>query len=56
MSKLIYKTVYGKFKGKYIEAKEGLYWLTIPINYNGFGYTLLRKNHRGSYEPIKVLR
>ena len=24
--------------------------------YNGFGYTLLKKNYRGSYEPIKVLR
>lgn len=53
---MIYKTVYGEFKGKYIEAKGGVYWLTEPIVHKGTGYALLRKTCRGSYEVIKILR
>lgn len=53
---MIYKTVYGEFKGKYIEAKGGVYWLTEPIIHRGMGYALLHKTYRGSYEVIKILR
>lgn len=53
---MIYKTVYGEFKGKYIEAKGGVYWLTEPIIHRGMGYALLYKTYRGSYEVIKILR
>lgn len=53
---MIYKTVYGQFKGKYVESKEGLYWLTKPISHQGFGYILLQRTHRGSYEAIRILK
>lgn len=53
---MIYKTVYGEFKGKYIEAKGGVYWLIEPIIHRGMGYALLYKTYRGSYEVIKILR
>lgn len=53
---MIYKTVFGTFKGNYIEAKEGFYWLTEPIVHKGMGYALLNKTYRGSYEVVKILR
>lgn len=53
---MIYKTVYGEFKGKHIEAKEGYYWLTEPIRHEGCGYMLLKQTPRGAYEPIKMLK
>lgn len=53
---MIYKTVYGEFKGKYIESKQGLYWATEEIKHSGFGYALLKRTHKGSYEVIKILK
>lgn len=53
---MIYKTVYGEFKGKYIEAKGAIYWLTAPLAHKGMGYALLRKTYQGSYETIKILQ
>lgn len=53
---MIYKTVYGTFKGKCIECKGGLYWLTEPLAHTGMGYALLRKTYRGSYEAIKIIK
>lgn len=53
---MIYKTVYGRFKGKYIESEEGVYWLTQPISHFGFGYAMLKKTYKGSYEAIRILK
>lgn len=53
---MIYKTVYGQFKGKYIESKSNIYWLTEPIIHNGYGFALLHKTSKGSYKVVKILR
>lgn len=53
---MIYKTVYGQFKKKYIESKQGLYWLTQEIMHQGFGYALLKRTHKGSYEVVRILK
>lgn len=50
---MIYKTIFGVFKGKYIESREGVFWLTSPIRHQG--YVLLKKNGN-SYDAIRMLK
>lgn len=53
---MIYKTVYGEFKGGYIDAGTSIYWVTETIVHKGFGYALLQKTYQGSYDIIKIFR
>lgn len=53
---LLYITIYGKFMGKYIESKGGVYWLTEKMAHEGTGYALLKKTYKGTYEAIKILK